>query len=239
MENEKQINFKADNEIIKPPRVEIVESDAEEKIVSSDETKMVNQEEPDEDEISNSSSNLSVKDFFQTEKHVGFNVNTDEDPNSNCRLRRHDTPHYLKSARINNSKTQILGQNEMKDILNRYTPSAKTPPRSLDSNEKDSLRNDEIKKNLMLSLKIQRNSEKTLGISIVTGSNPNNDNGEDEDDDSAGVFVTKLLPGGLASNSGLCVGDQILNVIFNRIFFEKKLFHFFQIFKKIRLTALI
>ena len=73
----------------------------------------------------------------------------------------------------------------------------------------------------MLSLKIQRNSEKTLkGISIITGSNPNNDNGknEDQDDDRAGVFVMCY---------GFCVGGQILNLIFNRIYFEKKLFTLF------------
>ena len=60
----KQIYFKADNEIIKPPRIEILESDAEEKTHQRVETKMVNQEEPDVDEITNSSSNLSAEDFF-------------------------------------------------------------------------------------------------------------------------------------------------------------------------------
>jgi hypothetical protein len=210
--SEKQINFKVDdegktNDIVESENVESVE----EKNSGDDKVGDANNEEQ---EISNSSSNISASNSFQ-EKHVGFNVNGDEDPNSSCRLRRHDTPHYLKGARINN-KPQI-GQNEMKEILTRYTSAAVKTTQSNSnsySNEKideNNLKNEVLKKNIMLSIKIQRNTEKTLGISIVTGTNPKNED-DDEDDDSSGVFVTKLLPGGLASKSGLCVGDQILNV---------------------------
>jgi protein scribble len=53
------------------------------------------------------------------------NNNNLDDSNSSghCRLRRRDTPHHLKGARINspNNKAQQLDPNEMKEILERYT----------------------------------------------------------------------------------------------------------------------
>ena len=47
-----------------------------------------------------------------------------------CRLRRRDTPHHLKGARINpsNYKAQQLNPDEMKEILERYTAGLTTNP---------------------------------------------------------------------------------------------------------------
>ena len=162
-----------------------------------------------EDQVVNEN---SISPTHSLEKHVGFNVNNENDPNSNdaiCRLRRHDTPHYLKGARINSNKQ--LEPDEIKQILERYTTSANKSINNQndncnnnDSNESSTTTTDTKNENkkIILSLKITRNAEKTLGISIVTTN----------DDNDAGVFITKTLPNGLAAKSGLCVGDKILKV---------------------------
>jgi S1-C subfamily serine protease len=68
----------------------------------------------------------------------------------------------------------------------------------------------EVQKEIQISITINRQLERALGISIVTGSN-----------DDTGVVITKLLPNGLAAKSGMCVGDKILAVSLNKIIFNE------------------
>jgi protein scribble len=65
-------------------------------------------------------------------------VSTGSSSGGHCRLRRRDTPHHLKGARINASanKAQQLDVNEMKEILERYVhtnPSDSTNGTNLNS----------------------------------------------------------------------------------------------------------
>lgn len=60
------------------------------------------------------------------------NNNEDEDEadqtnsSGHFKLRRRDTPHHLKGARLNSPKAQQLDPNEMKEILERYTSASST-----------------------------------------------------------------------------------------------------------------
>lgn len=223
-ETEKHLNFKNETDKDHHVSVRIEEKKQQQEHVQHNQT-FDSSDENNQDEAISSTEDSSNSSF--QEKHVGFSVNGVEDENSNnttCRLRRHDTPHYLKGARINNNKQQ-LAPNEIKEILNRYTNTMKTTQSSssvstngainTNANEnkqedEENSKNEQFKKNILLTVQIQRNAEKTLGISIVTGNNPNSD----EESEESGVFVTKLSPGGLAAKSGICVGDQILTVRF-------------------------
>ena len=57
-----------------------------------------------------------------------LNLSGSGSESGNCRLRRRDTPHHLKGARVNtsNNKAQQLDPNEMKEILERYTNKSST-----------------------------------------------------------------------------------------------------------------
>ncbi len=152
------------------------------------------------------------------EKHVGFssalhtngthsNDEDCDDDNSSgqCRLRRHDTPHHLKGARINSISKSQLDPVDMKDILMKHVQSA-------DNHEQmDQEQSNQIK----LSISLIRQPSTGLGISIAggrttNGSQHSDDEGKDEEED--GVYVTKVISGAAAFKSGLNVGDKLLRV---------------------------
>lgn len=180
-----------------------IESKEEEKIISN------------QDCLNSSrSSNVSFH-----EKHVGFSGPTDDDSTLNngvCRLRRHDTPHHLKGARINNNKLHVA-PDELKEILQRYTAPVSIQASSFGT----SLENDVADFKLLSTDIAQKMSEKYikilvtikkqqgqgLGLSIAGGKVSKLDDGD------TNIIITKLVPGGLASKHGLCVGDRILTVI--------------------------
>jgi protein scribble len=169
---------------------------------------------------------------FDNEDELNENNNNEEDldkstGSGHCRLRRRDTPHHLKGARINNSSnnTQQLDPSEMKEILERYSgnnsfsntasPSSriatlcqpKQKPKPATSYIPDNFKYDELRKLIQLVLKINRQEGAGLGIRIAggKGSNPYK-----EDDD--GIFITRILPDSPARNTGLKVGDKLLKV---------------------------
>lgn len=84
--------------------MQIVNSDSSKPQIENDKTEGEDEEEEhDEDEDGSNATNTSE--------------------NGHCRLRRRDTPHHLKGARVNtsNNKAQQLDPSEMKEILERYT----------------------------------------------------------------------------------------------------------------------
>lgn len=80
-------------------------------------------EEENEDCQENESDGEGQNEEDQDESHQSGGV-------SQFRLRRRDTPHHLKGARINspNNKAQQLDPNEIKDILERYSSSGANSP---------------------------------------------------------------------------------------------------------------
>jgi len=145
------------------------------------------------------------------------------------RLRRRDTPHHLKGARVNSStnKAQQLDPNEMKEILERYTATNNNNSSNsnlaspvLDNNKSlatkskpasvyipVNFKHDEIRKLIQLIIQINRQDGTGLGIRIAggKGSNPY----KEEDD---GIFITRILPESPAKLTGLKVGDKLLKV---------------------------
>ena len=56
------------------------------------------------------------------------NEANESNPSGHFKLRRRDTPHHLKGARLNSPKAQQLDPSEMKEILERYTSGASMSP---------------------------------------------------------------------------------------------------------------
>jgi protein scribble len=166
---------------------------------------------------------------YQDESNENNEEDTEKSTGSgHCRLRRRDTPHHLKGARINNSSSnpQQLDPSEMKEILERYSSNnnnsfLNTSPSSskVSFNQTmqklksallyipDNFKYDDLRKLIQLVIKINRQEGNGLGIRIAggKGSNPYK-----EDDD--GIFITRILPESPARNTGLKVGDKLLKV---------------------------
>ncbi|CAF0721438.1 unnamed protein product [Brachionus calyciflorus] len=180
-------------------------------------------------------------------KHVDFKLNSnsesieqevenheeDEDESSSmnssghCRLRRRDTPHHLKGARVNSptNKVQQLDPNEMREILERYvqtqnSPSSQLPPppaplpRTIQKPKPatqfipDDLKYEELKKNVQLVIHINRSGNTGLGIRIAGGKGTATPFKEDDD----GIFITRILPNSPARKTGLKIGDKLIKV---------------------------
>lgn len=152
-------------------------------------------------------------------EHEAIDEEEDESGSMNssghCRLRRRDTPHHLKGARVNSptNKANQLDANEMREILERYTNSH-SPPTPLPRSQKpatqyvpDELKYEELKKHVHLVMHVNRSENSGLGIRIAggKGSTPFR-----EDDD--GIFITKILPNSPAKNTGLKIGDKLVKV---------------------------
>lgn len=80
----------------------------------------------------------------QQEQEVEAEAEADESNSMNssghCRLRRRDTPHHLKGARLNSpsNKAQQLDPNEMREILERYTSTGSSPPPTIANQKQES-----------------------------------------------------------------------------------------------------
>lgn len=183
--------------------------------------------------------NLQAQDEQQyVTKHVDFKLNSnsesieneneinqeeDEDESSSmnssghCRLRRRDTPHHLKGARVNSptNKAQHLDANEMREILERYAQQQNVPapmprnqkPKPASQHIPDDLKYEELKKSIHLVIHVNRLENSGLGIRIAggKGSTPFR-----EDDD--GIFITRILPNSPAKQTGLKIGDKLIKV---------------------------
>ena len=145
------------------------------------------------------------------------------------RLRRRDTPHHLKGARLNspNNKAQQLDPNEMKEILERYTNNPSTnliqsaissahngsndfksnKPKPASIYAPSNFKHDEIRKFIQLIIQINRQEGAGLGIRIAGGKGSNPYKEDDE-----GIFITRILPESPAKLTGLKVGDKLLKV---------------------------
>ena len=75
------------------------------------------------------SDKVSVSNSYDDEEQtndLNDETNSVGNASGHCKLRRRDTPHHLKGARINptNNKAQQLNPDEMKEILERFTTGA-------------------------------------------------------------------------------------------------------------------
>lgn len=153
------------------------------------------------------------------------------------KLRRRDTPHHLKGARLNSPKAQQLDPNEMKEILERYKSAGNNGGHNPGVNKGDNLNGDsstnpkynnnqslnnlkpatifipenlryeELKALIQLIIKINRQEGAGLGIRIAGGKGSN-----PYKDDDDGIFITRILPESPAKQTGLKVGDKLVKV---------------------------
>lgn len=158
---------------------------------------------------------------------------------SHCRLRRRDTPHHLKGARIQSpgtNKAQQLDANEMRELLDKYkpVPATRTTVQSLSSgtNEPDVCSADASQQHQsqlisaahMAAEELTRNDpirklvQLVVGLTVATSGSlgiriaggKGSANPYRDDDD--GVFITRILDDSPARHTGLKVGDKLLKV---------------------------
>ncbi|XP_033109060.1 protein scribble homolog [Anneissia japonica] len=170
------------------------------------------------------------------EKHVGFDVNLDSDeeqPERHEKLHRRDTPHYLKNKRVNDLDedasailNRVLAQQAMdtqqirEERTNRPAPILKLSNNVYQSINETFLKYEGTHTDQELSRQmgmVFQNPEKIvieftrdgggLGISIAGGKGSTPYRGNDE-----GIFVSRVVPDGIAGKKGLRVGDKILAV---------------------------
>jgi len=180
----------------------------------------------DEDEVEEEEDEEAEEEQEDTEQSNG-----DEDAansSGHFRLRRRDTPHHLKGARLNSPKSQQLDPTEMKEILERYTSTTNsssantmvgnTSQQLVDTGAANkikpatsfipaNLKYDELKKLVQLIIKINRQEGAGLGIRIAGGKGSNPYKEDDE-----GIFITRILPESPARQTGLKVGDKLVKV---------------------------
>jgi protein scribble len=221
-----------------------------------------NQTETDHENDSEQQRNLSNGHY----KHVDFKINdiktipndqeenedeehgdaaeNDESVNTSsnhCRLRRRDTPHHLKGARINTTTNpaQQLDPIEMREILERYQSSNQTSPKSVPISPTNGHQQENspqltngnstqsFNKEKPASIYVPENfkyDDLRKQVQLVIHINREEGAGlgiriaggkgslNPYKDDDDGIFITRILPDSPALKTGLKVGDKLLKV---------------------------
>ncbi len=186
-------------------------------------------DQQDAEETSNNNDEVDEEDDYEEEADRSTG-------SGHCRLRRRDTPHHLKGARINNSSSNAqhqLDPSEMKEILERYSNpnytnnvSTSVAGQALQTSSSiqqqnylkqklkpatafipENFKYDQLRKLIQLVIKINRQDGAGLGIRIAGGKGSNPYKEDDE-----GIFITRILPDSPAKNTGLKVGDKLFKV---------------------------
>ncbi|PVD32583.1 hypothetical protein C0Q70_08025 [Pomacea canaliculata] len=148
------------------------------------------------------------------DRKVGFVPEIDDEPDKDHRLRRRDTPHYLKNKRVNKEEDaeqkvrEILAQAAAQKEVAAISPIVKPPqhetiaapsaihqiPAPLEGEEE-------------ITIHILREPGQGLGISIAGGKGSTPYKGEDES-----IFISRVTEEGPAGKAGIRVGDKLLKV---------------------------
>ncbi|CAG7834536.1 unnamed protein product, partial [Allacma fusca] len=150
------------------------------------------------------------------EKHVGFAVedddeehddNLDDQEKRNLKLQRRDTPHHLKNKRI---LTETADSDTIRAILQR----AQNKTDEIESDSNEGTAPDVVDSSIppktiieVLELTLNRDDGSPFGLNIAggLGSSPFVDNDQS-------IFISKVVPGGLADQAGLKAGDRVVKV---------------------------
>ncbi|XP_025089004.1 protein scribble homolog isoform X6 [Pomacea canaliculata] len=153
-------------------------------------------------------------DVQSRDRKVGFVPEIDDEPDKDHRLRRRDTPHYLKNKRVNKEEDaeqkvrEILAQAAAQKEVAAISPIVKPPqhetiaapsaihqiPAPLEGEEE-------------ITIHILREPGQGLGISIAGGKGSTPYKGEDES-----IFISRVTEEGPAGKAGIRVGDKLLKV---------------------------
>nr|XP_054756846.1 protein scribble homolog isoform X12 [Lytechinus pictus] len=126
------------------------------------------------------------------DRHVGFASDVEDQLTSeDIRLHRRDTPHYLKNKRVD-----MVGE-----------PDAETAAlleKVIARNSVSSVGMDTQEEKMVINFSRDGSG---LGISIAGGKGSTPYKGNDE-----GIFISRVVEGGIAAKNGLALGDKILTV---------------------------
>jgi C-terminal processing protease CtpA/Prc len=161
---------------------------------------------------------------------------------NHCRLRRRDTPHHLKGARIQSpgtNKAQQLDPSEMREILDKYKPAAAVAPvpaaRTLATTPTSSVaaqqqHPQQQQQQLQPSATqympadisrydpIRKHVQLVVGLSVGASGGlgiriaGGKGSANPYRDDDDGIFITRILVDSPARQTGLKVGDKLMKV---------------------------
>ncbi|XP_023710095.1 protein scribble homolog isoform X5 [Cryptotermes secundus] len=211
-DNTKEVNSKmpANQVVLSETLAVVISPEPENQVAAESHESGSEEKEPSEMEVDE----YSNEDQEETEKHVGFEVEDEEDAGARPnRLHRRDTPHHLKNKRINvnidhNKVASIIAQaiskQKKEDDVDKdgFYP---TPPESVGEQSQDLDTNIEVREE-QYEIHIERTAA-GLGLSIAGGRGSTPFKGDDE-----GIFISRVSEGGPADLADLRVGDKVLSV---------------------------
>ncbi|GFS11251.1 protein lap4 [Elysia marginata] len=166
------------------------------------------------EKVQKSSDEESDEDNPQRDRKVGFAPEVDEESSKDHRLRRRDTPHYLKNKRVHKEEDaeqkvlEILAQAAKQRDGAALSPVVKPPeletmvaPAPATQQLPVEVQEEEI------TIHIVREPRQGLGISIAGGLGSTPVKGNDES-----IFISRVTEDGPAGKAGIMKGDKLLKV---------------------------
>ncbi|KAK3088695.1 hypothetical protein FSP39_022487 [Pinctada imbricata] len=173
---------------------------------------------------------------YPERRTVGFDVNEDEQPERNTRLRRRDTPFYKRDKRINRDKSEE-SKEEVLQILAKLKAKKDGGDKNDDDDndddedeEEEEEKEDQVEETTEekveaapaleltmdsvpdyeeeeIDIEIHRQPGQGLGISIAGGKGSTPYRGDDES-----IFISRVTEDGPAGKAGVLVGDKLISV---------------------------
>ncbi|XP_067665625.1 protein scribble homolog isoform X8 [Haliotis asinina] len=148
------------------------------------------------------------------ERKVGFADDIEEQPEKDHRLRRRDTPHYLKNKRINLNSSKEDAEQKVREILAQAA--AQKDKAAVDSelappeDETMALTTQHVPVKVeeeVVAITIHREPGQGLGVSIAGGKGSTPYKGDDES-----IFISRVSEEGPAGKAGILKGDKLISV---------------------------
>ncbi|KAK3780634.1 hypothetical protein RRG08_044858 [Elysia crispata] len=195
------------------PTVRIAPNEVEE-IDDSRDVEADHDDSSTSEKVQKSSDEESDDDNLQRDRKVGFAPEVDEESSKDHRLRRRDTPHYLKNKRVHKEEDaeqkvlEILAQAAKQRDGAALSPVVKPPeletmtaPAPATQQLPVEVQEEEI------TIHILREPRQGLGISIAGGQGSTPVKGDDES-----IFISRVTEDGPAGKAGIMKGDKLLKV---------------------------
>ncbi|KAH9491964.1 hypothetical protein Btru_026899 [Bulinus truncatus] len=161
-----------------------------------------------------SSGDNSEEESVLRDKKVEFAPDVDEDLNKDHRLRRRDTPHYLKNKRVNKEDDaeqkvlEILAQVSKQRETAALSPVVKPPELEVITSPPPATQQMPVEvQEEEFTIRIIREPGQGLGISIAGGKGSTPVKGNDES-----IFISRVTEEGPAGKAGIVKGDKLLKV---------------------------
>ncbi|KAH9491965.1 hypothetical protein Btru_026900 [Bulinus truncatus] len=190
------------------PTVRIAANEVEELDVEDD------RDDSGSERARHSSGDNSEEESVLRDKKVEFAPDVDEDLNKDHRLRRRDTPHYLKNKRVNKEDDaeqkvlEILAQVSKQRETAALSPVVKPPELEVITSPPPATQQMPVEvQEEEFNIRIIREPGQGLGISIAGGKGSTPVKGNDES-----IFISRVTEEGPAGKAGIVKGDKLLKV---------------------------